>query len=192
MPLSDWTPEELAQFAEREERRRQIDRGRYSDYQARKRLAVIYKLGGKCVECGEADPHVLQVDEHDKSLVVEPTVQIQDGWAAGQASPLLLVPAGGESPDSTPVRVDAPVDQGAAPAERLTALAVTAHTSGRREEKTRGRRGVRGGRRSQVACGTFRPKRGPGHQPPAPRKLNTKMFKPTRTGLGYIGADRDG
>jgi hypothetical protein len=29
---------------------------------------VIYKLGGKCVECGEADPHVLQVDEHDKSL----------------------------------------------------------------------------------------------------------------------------
>jgi hypothetical protein len=69
MSLTDsWTPEELARFAEKEEKQRQINRDRCRDYQARKRLAVIKKLGGKCVECGEDDPQVLQVDEHDKSL----------------------------------------------------------------------------------------------------------------------------
>ena len=43
-----------------------------------------------------------------------PAAPRQDGWAAGQARPLLLAPAGGEPPDPTPVRVDAPADLGAA------------------------------------------------------------------------------
>ena len=69
MALTDsWTPEELARYAESEERRRQINRDRCRGYQNRKRLAVIQKLGGKCVKCGEDDPDVLQIDEHDKNL----------------------------------------------------------------------------------------------------------------------------
>lgn len=69
MALTDsWTPEELARFAERAEKRRQVNSDRCHKYQDRKRLAVIEKLGGKCVRCGEDDPDVLQIDEHDKTL----------------------------------------------------------------------------------------------------------------------------
>jgi hypothetical protein len=69
MSLTDyWTPDELRRFAEKEEKRRQINRERCSDYQKRKRRAVIQKLAGKCVECGQDDPAVLQIDEHDKKL----------------------------------------------------------------------------------------------------------------------------
>ena len=49
-----------------------------------------------------------------------PAAPRQDGWAAGQALPVLLAPAGREPPDPTPVRVDAPADLGAARADRLT------------------------------------------------------------------------
>ena len=49
-----------------------------------------------------------------------PAAPRQDGWAAGQARPLLLAPAGGESPDAAAVRGDAPADLGAARADRLT------------------------------------------------------------------------
>ena len=49
-----------------------------------------------------------------------PAAPRQDGWAAGQARPVLLAPAGREPPDPTPVRVDAPADLGAARADRLT------------------------------------------------------------------------
>jgi hypothetical protein len=69
MPLTDsWTLEELARFAESQEGRRQVNRDRCRKYQARLRLAVIQKLGGKCMECGDEDPDVLQIDKHDKSL----------------------------------------------------------------------------------------------------------------------------
>jgi hypothetical protein len=44
----------------------------------------------------------------------------QDGWPASQARAVFLAPAGGESPDPPPVRVDAPADLGVAGADRLT------------------------------------------------------------------------
>jgi hypothetical protein len=69
MALTDsWTPEELAQFEKKQEAERQKNRDRCRRYQGRKRIAVIKKLGGKCVECSEKDPAALQIDEHDKKL----------------------------------------------------------------------------------------------------------------------------
>jgi hypothetical protein len=69
MSLTDsWTPEELARFEKKEEARRQKNRDSCQSYQGRKRRAVIEKLGGKCVRCGEDDPAALQIDEHDKKL----------------------------------------------------------------------------------------------------------------------------
>ncbi len=81
MSLTDsWTPEELSRFAEKEETKRQKDLDNSRGYQARKRLAVIKKLGGKCVVCGETNPKKLQIDEHDKSLSWSPRYQaILDG-----------------------------------------------------------------------------------------------------------------
>jgi hypothetical protein len=45
---------------------------------------------------------------------------VKTGWAAGQARPLLLAPAGGEPSHAAAVRVDAPADLGAARANGLT------------------------------------------------------------------------
>ena len=53
----------------------------------------------------DADRHVVA----DQS----PAAPRQDGRTAGHARPLLLAPAGGESPDAAVVRVDAPADLGA-------------------------------------------------------------------------------
>ena len=71
----DLTPEERALLREETEDeqlarlvRKEAQRQKCRDYQTRKRLAVIEKLGGKCAKCGEVDPDVLQIDEHDKSL----------------------------------------------------------------------------------------------------------------------------
>ena len=60
----------------------------------------------------------------DRHLVADqsPAAPRQDGWAAGQARPVLLAPAGGEPPDAAAVRVDAPADLGAARADRLTGV----------------------------------------------------------------------
>ena len=83
----DWTLEERALLREetedaclsgliQEETLRQKSRS----YQRRQRLAVIEKLGGKCVECGEDNPAVLQIDEHDKNLTWSPRYKaILDG-----------------------------------------------------------------------------------------------------------------
>jgi hypothetical protein len=90
----DWTPEEKA-FLEQPTRdeelarliREEAQRLRCRDYQKRKRLAVIDRLGGECSTCGEIDPDVLQIDEHDKSLSWGPRYQaILDG----KATPRLL------------------------------------------------------------------------------------------------------
>lgn len=71
----EWTSEERRLLREEREDNRlarlvreEAQRQKCRDYQSRKRLAVIQKLGGKCVECGENDSDVLQIDEHDKSL----------------------------------------------------------------------------------------------------------------------------
>ena len=69
--MDDWTPEEKAELSEDPLPRlikEEIKRQRCCNYQASKHLAVIQKLGGKCAECDEADPDLLQIDEHDKSL----------------------------------------------------------------------------------------------------------------------------
>ena len=60
--------------------------------------------------------------EAHRQLVADqsPAAPRQDGWAAGQARPLLLAPAGGEPSDAAAVRGDAPADLGAAGADRLT------------------------------------------------------------------------
>src|SRR6202040_4101762 len=60
----------------------------------------------------------------NRQLVADqsPAAPRQDGWAAGEARPLLLAPAGGESPDAAAVRVDAPADRGAARADWLTGV----------------------------------------------------------------------
>ncbi len=68
MPLSDWTPEELTRFAEREKAQQEKISKRVKNHQASLRLAAIEKLGGKCVKCGETDPVVLQIDKHNKKL----------------------------------------------------------------------------------------------------------------------------
>lgn len=90
MALTDfWTPEELERFAEQQERRREINRQRCQQYQARKRMLVIQKLGGKCSNCGEDDPDLLQIDEHDKTHSWSPRYgDILDG---GSTSSLLCV-----------------------------------------------------------------------------------------------------
>ena len=74
-PRMTWTSEERRLLREESEDNRlarlvqkEAQRQKCRDYQSRKRLAVIQKLGGKCVECGEDDSDVLQIDEHDKSL----------------------------------------------------------------------------------------------------------------------------
>ena len=60
--------------------------------------------------------------EADRHVVVDqsPAAPRQDGWAAGQARPLLRAAVGGEPPDSKPVRGDAPADLGAPGPGRLT------------------------------------------------------------------------
>lgn len=59
MSLTDsWTPEELAYFAEKEGKRRQIDRQRCHAYQAHKRQLVLESLGSECANCGEAGWHI--------------------------------------------------------------------------------------------------------------------------------------
>ena|SRR5260370_40111631 len=60
--MGGWTPEARAEF------RRAADNLACRQYQARKRRQVIEKLGGKCSNCGETDPDLLQIDEHDKTL----------------------------------------------------------------------------------------------------------------------------
>ncbi len=65
--LSDWTPEELARFSEKEEKRKQANRERCQRYQARKHREVLEKGGGKCAQCGEDDLELLHIDEHDKT-----------------------------------------------------------------------------------------------------------------------------
>lgn len=70
--LDSWTPEELAYFAEKQEMRRQIKRQKCHDYQARKHQQVLEKLGGKCSNCGETDPHLLHIEGHDKSVSWSP------------------------------------------------------------------------------------------------------------------------
>lgn len=88
MSLTDsWTPEELARFAEEEERRRQMDRQRCQAYQERKHQRVLEKLGGKCSNCGESDPHLLQIDEHDKTLTWS---KRYGAILRGEATPVLL------------------------------------------------------------------------------------------------------
>jgi hypothetical protein len=90
----DWTPEERELLGEESEDKRlarliqkEAERQKCNNYQKRKRLAVIEKLGGKCVKCGEADPALLQIDEHDKTLSWSPRYQaILDGIV----TPMLL------------------------------------------------------------------------------------------------------
>lgn len=83
----DWTPEEVAllELPARDVElarliRAELRRIECREYQARKRLAVIEKLGGRCSKCGETDPDLLQIDEHDKNLSWSPRYQaILDG-----------------------------------------------------------------------------------------------------------------
>jgi hypothetical protein len=78
----DWTPGEIA-FLDQPARdvelarliRKEAQRLKCREYQARKRLAVIERLGGECSKCGETDPDLLQIDEHDKSLSWSPRYQ---------------------------------------------------------------------------------------------------------------------
>jgi 5-methylcytosine-specific restriction endonuclease McrA len=79
MSVNDWTPEErrLLRAETQDEQlarliQKEAGRQKSRDYQARKRLAVIEKLGGKCTKCGEVDAAILQIDEHDKSLSWSP------------------------------------------------------------------------------------------------------------------------
>ena len=76
----------------------------------------------------------------DRELVAnEPAATSgQDRWAAGQACPLLLAATCRGASASTPVRVDAPADLGAASAERI-AFRLRLQNLGLREE---GRSGV--------------------------------------------------
>jgi len=91
----------------------------------------------------------------DRQLVVDQLAVApgQDGWAAGQTRPVLLAPAGRESPDPASVRVDTQADLGVTGPDRLTDDG-DARPSGPREGATRERcpsnvgGGVFGGRNS--------------------------------------------
>ena len=65
------------------------------------------------VQLGESVPAARPADANRHVVADQPTPR-QDGWAAGQACPLLLAPAGREPPDAAPVRRDAPADLGVA------------------------------------------------------------------------------
>src|SRR6266851_6346663 len=87
----------------------------------------------------------------DRHLVADksPAAPRQDGWTADQARPLLLAPAGGESPDPTSIRVDVGADLGSARADRLTRVANARARPG--EERTHAWRAVREMPRSRGA-----------------------------------------
>src|SRR5450759_3213974 len=94
------------------------------------------------VQLGESVAAARPTDA-DRHVVADqpPATLRQDGWAAGQARPLLLAPAGGESPDAAAVRGDAQTDLGAARADRLTGGGCHGVRLG--EERTQGGRAVR-------------------------------------------------
>ena len=88
---------------------------RFRANEVRLQLSVLaYNLGNlwrRLVTAG-ADRHLVA----DQS----PAAPRQDGRPAGETRALLLAPAGGESPDSAPVRGDAAADLGVAGADGLT------------------------------------------------------------------------
>ena len=73
------------------------------------------------VQLGESVAAAGAAKAHRALVVDEPAAAPgQDGRAVGEARAVLLAPAGGESPDPTPVRGDAAADLGAARAGGLT------------------------------------------------------------------------
>jgi hypothetical protein len=79
--VGGWTTEARAEF------RKKADNLACQQYQARKRRQVIEKLGGKCSNCGETDPDLLQIDEHDKTLTWS---KRYGAILRGEATPALL------------------------------------------------------------------------------------------------------
>ena len=99
------------------ETRQKADQG---DATAQYNLGNIY-ANGEGVPQDDAQAAAGAAKAHRALVVDQPAAAPgQDGRAVGEARAVLLAPAGGESPDPTPVRGDAAADLGAARAGGLT------------------------------------------------------------------------